>query len=123
MRGNSAQTLLCLQCLTLTGYGAPWNLSGVQHARYIKVKEDALEVCGEEGSQSAGFPGKQQESLVSSLQLHLFLPFSFFTYAQTTDSLGDLYQVQMVKNNLLNTFLDELKSKTILSLVQPSLKG
>lgn len=77
---------------------------------------------GWEGSQSPDSPGKQQESLFSSPQLHLVLPFSFFTYAQTADSSDDLYQIQMVKNNLLNTFLDELKSKTFLSLVQPSLK-
>ena len=76
-----------------------------------------------EGSQPPGSPGKQQESLFSFSQLHLLLPFSFFTYAQTADSTNDLYQIQMVKNNLLNTFLDELKYKTFLSLVQPSLKG
>lgn len=45
------------------------------------------------------------------------------TYAQAADSSGDLYHIQMVKNNLLNTFLDKLKPKTFLSSVQPYLKG
>lgn len=72
---------------------------------------------------AARFPREVAGRLLSPTQLHLVLPFSFFTYAETADSSGDLYQIQMLKNNLLNTFLDKLKSKTFLSLVQPSLKG
>lgn len=48
---------------------------------------------------------------------------SILTYAGTADSSGDLYQIQTVKNNLLNTFLDKLKPKTFLSPVQPYFKG
>ena len=70
----------------------------------------------------ASFPGKRQGSLFSP-QLPSVLPLSFLTYAEAADSSGDLYQIQMVKNNSLNTFLDKLKSKTFLSPVQPSLKG
>lgn len=39
------------------------------------------------------------------------------------DSSDDLHQIRMVKNNLLNTFLDKLKPKTFLSPVQPCLRG
>lgn len=66
-------------------------------------------------------PRKGQGILFSLAQFHLVLPFS--TYAKTADSLDELYQIQMVKNNLLNTFLDKLKSKPFLNLVQLSLKG
>lgn len=38
------------QGLTLRGYVAPWNLSGVHCARYVKVKEDALEVWSGKGA-------------------------------------------------------------------------
>lgn len=51
------------------------------------------------------------------------LPLPGFTYAEIAHSSGDLYQIQMVKNNLLNTFLDKLKPKAFLSPVQPYLKG
>lgn len=39
------------------------------------------------------------------------------------ESLGDLYQVQMVKNNSLNIFLDTWEPKTFLSPGQPYLRG
>lgn len=55
-------------------------------------------------------PGKGKGSLFSPAQLHWVIPFPVFTYAETADSFHDLYQIQMVKNNLLNTFLDKLKS-------------
>lgn len=39
---TQAKHILSAVCLTLSGCGAPWSLSGVQCARSIQVKEDAL---------------------------------------------------------------------------------
>lgn len=115
--------IFCLQRAQFLAAVEPHGALVASNVPGLFESEKMLGGC-EAGRASA--PGCRWEAAgkaISPPQLHFVFPFPFFTYAKTADSSGDLSQVQTVKNNLLNTFLDALKSKTFLSLVQPSLQG